>query len=297
MSKDIAASVKQRLFNFAKRNGDDFNLLQVRYATERLLYRLSVSSYGEDFLLKGAVLFILWESHPHRPTKDIDLLSLSDMDRGEIESVFRKVASTPFPDDGLVFDPESVRAVEIRDDNAYGGIRVKLKCNLGSARIPVQVDVGLGDAVYPDPEWVDFPVLLDLPAPRIRSYPATSVIAEKFHAMVELGIQNSRMKDYYDIHYLLKRFSFDRSELAEAINQTFRRRRTMVPDGTPTGLKSSFYQNEQKLIQWRAFLKKNGLSESLDLEAVCQEISGFLLPVIQKNSPPGDNWKPGEGWS
>ena len=180
MSGNTAASVKQRLLNIAVKQKEDFNLLQVRYATERFLYRLSVSPYSEDFLLKGAVLFVLWESHPHRPTRDIDLLSLSDKDTGEIEAIFASVASTQVPDDGLVFDSDSVQVAEIREDNAYGGIRVKFMCKLGSARIPIQVDVGLGDAVFPEPKSVKFPVLLDFSPPEIRAYPATSVIAEKF---------------------------------------------------------------------------------------------------------------------
>jgi len=297
MKGNIAASVKQRLLNIAVKRKEDFNLLQVRYATERFLYRLSVSPYNRDFLLKGAVLFVLWESQPHRPTKDIDLLSLSATELKEIEAIFASVASTQVPDDGLVFDPDSVQAAEIREDNAYGGIRVKLLCKLGSARIPVQIDVGMGDAVFPQPKSVNFPVLLEFPAPQIQAYPATSVIAEKFQAMIELGSRNSRMKDYFDLHYLSNRFEFDRTELAEAIRVTFQRRRTPIPAGLPVGLSAHFYKSEQKQIQWRAFIRKNSLPETLELEVVCNEIAAFILPLSLKPNSDNSHWKPGEGWT
>lgn len=296
MRKNIAASVKQRLLNIAVKQKEDFNLLQVRYATERLLYRLSVSAYNKDFLLKGAVLFVLWESHPHRPTRDIDLLSLSDKNTAEIEAIFGSIVSNQVPDDGLVFDPDSINAEEIREDNAYGGIRVKLLCKLGSARIPVQVDVGLGDAVFPEPKSVKFPVLLDFPSPEIRAYPVSSVIAEKFQAMVELEERNSRMKDYFDLHYLLRRFEFDRRELAEAIRLTFQRRRTVIPSDLPVGLSEDFYSNEQKQIQWRAFLRKNSLPASMQLKMVCEEIANFLIPVLKDRETDDTCWKPGKGW-
>ena len=178
---NLAASIKQRLLNLAVANGEDFNLVQVRYATERFLYRMSVSRHANAFLLKGAMLFILWENHPRRPTRDMDLLFLETHDRRELEAIFREIADVEVTPDGLRFDTASIHAEEIREDNAYGGIRVKLLAWLGTARIPLQVDIGLGDAVHPEPVWTDFTTLLDLPAPRIRPYPVYSVVAEKFH--------------------------------------------------------------------------------------------------------------------
>jgi hypothetical protein len=200
---NFAASVKQRLLNLAVANGEDFNLVQVRYATERFLYRMSASHHANAFLLKGAMLFVLWENHPHRPTRDMDLLFLEPHDRQELEAIFREIAEVDAIPDGLRFDAASIHAEEIREDNAYGGIRVKLLAWLGTARIPLQIDIGLGDAVPPpDPVWTDFTTLLDFPAPRIRPYPVYSVVAEKFQAMIELGVLNSRLKDYFDVLHL-----------------------------------------------------------------------------------------------
>lgn len=292
---NLAASVKQRLLNIAVASGEDFNLVQIRYATERLLYRMSRSRHAESFLLKGAMLFVLWENHPHRPTRDIDLLFLTPHDRQELESIFHEIATIDVPADGLEFDSDSVRAAEIREDNAYGGIRVKLTAHLGTGLIPLQIDIGLGDAVHPAPTWTDFSTLLDFPAPRIRPYPIYSVVAEKFHAMVELGIQNSRMKDYFDMLYLLRHFEFAGADLQQAIRKTFRRRQTELPTVPPAGLSEAFWSTPQKQTQWAAFLRKNRLSIDTNLENICQEIAAFILPAIQPKLFEL-HWIPEKGW-
>jgi predicted nucleotidyltransferase component of viral defense system len=200
--KDLAASVKQRLINYAQTNGMDFNALLSRFVMERLLYRLSKSSCVREFYLKGAMLFVLWEKNPHRPTKDLDLLFIPHHDQNGLMRIFKEVCSTAVSADGLFFDPESVTVEEIREANAYGGLRVKLLAYLGTGRVSLQVDVGLGDSVYPEADWTEFPPLLEFSAARIRAYPTETVIAEKFQAIVDLELRNTRMKDYYDIHYL-----------------------------------------------------------------------------------------------
>ncbi len=293
----LAASVKQRLLNRAQQDRVDFNLLLVRYATERLLFRLSVSPFASDFFLKGAMLFVLWKENPHRPTKDMDLLFNMQHDRQEIEKAFRQVASLKVEDDGLLFDPDSVEAEEIRDENAYGGVRIKLNGYIGSGRIPLQVDIGLGDAVYPEPDWSEFPTLLNFPPPRIRAYPIYTVVAEKFQAMVELQDRNSRMKDYFDLLYLQRKFEFSGCDLQEAINQTFHRRKTTMPMSLPVGLSEKYWGDEQKQVQWNAFLRKNHLKIQIDLYAVVEEIKGFLLPVIDNAQIDRMEWSPKEGWA
>ncbi|OAM88997.1 nucleotidyl transferase AbiEii/AbiGii toxin family protein [Termitidicoccus mucosus] len=270
--------------------------MQVRYATERFLYRMSVSRHANAFLLKGAMLFVLWETHPHRPTRDMDLLFLETHDRRELEAIFREIAAVEVTPDGLRFDTASIHAEEIRENNAYGGIRVKLLAWLGTARIPLQIDIGLGDAVHPEPVWTDFTTLLDFPAPRIRPYPVYSVVAEKFQAMVELGTLNSRMKDYFDVIYLQRHFEFSGEDLQEAMRKTFQRRRTPLPDGLPEGLDEPFWKTPQKQTQWIAFLRKNRLSIEDDLEKICHEIASFALPVIQ-TTPFLSTWVPGRGWT
>jgi len=292
---NLPASVKQRLLNLAVASNEDFNLLQIRYATERLLYRLSISKHADDFLLKGAMLFVLWEKHPHRPTRDMDLLFLHQYDCRQLETIFKEIVATETTPDGLLFDPETIQANEIREDNAYGGIRVKLTAYLGKARIPIQIDIGLGDAVHPEPAWTDFTTLLDFPAPRIRAYPIYTVVAEKFQAMVELGNRNSRMKDYFDVLYLQRHFQFEGADLREAVRKTFQRRRTALPATLPEGLGKTFWDDPQKQTQWTAFLRKNSLSIEQSLEKVCAEIATFMLPVIQPTSLLR-NWSPEKGW-
>jgi hypothetical protein len=249
------------------------------------------------FFLKGAMLFVLWESRPHRPTRDMDLLFLQQHDARELKNIFKEVALTEVIPDGLIFDPESIHATDIREDNVYGGIRVKMTAYLGTGRIAVQVDIGLGDAVHPQPQWTELtPILLHSPAPRIRPYPIHTVVAEKFQAMVELGESNSRMKDYYDINYMLGKFRFKGYDIREAIHGTFERRKTVIPDSLPSGLSSAFSENQQKRTQWNAFLRKNRLDTPSSLPEVITAISIFLMPVATDPGIIDKDWLPGNGW-
>lgn len=257
-SKSISASVKALLQNVAATRGEDFNLLLLRYGIERLLFRLSQSPRADRFLLKGAMLFVVWDEKTHRPTRDLDLLGFGSTEKADLIRVFAAVAAVPVVDDGIVFDPESVQADDIREDNAYGGVRIRLLGKLGTAEVPVQIDVGAGDVVTPAPESATFPVLLDFPAPKIRTYPVYTVVAEKFEAMVKLGIANTRMKDFYDIWFLARRFEFDGPTLRSAIDATFARRKTNLPP-LPEALTDAFANDPTKQVQWAAFLRRNGL--------------------------------------
>ena len=197
MSSHLSASILARLL--AKTRGDDYSLLLNRFALERLLFRISRSPHADRFLLKGALLFALWYDDPHRPTRDADLLGFGPDDADKLVATFRDIAAMDLGD-GMVFDPESVRANAIREDNTYGGTRIHLLGRIGSARCALQIDVGYGDAVTPAAETVTFPTLLqDFQAPVLRVYPVYTVIAEKYQAMVMLGQANSRMKDFYDL--------------------------------------------------------------------------------------------------
>ena len=209
MSRDRAASVRARLLNVAKATGTDFNLVLVRFALERLLFRLSTSAHADRFILKGALLFTLWYDLPHRATRDADLLGFGPSDTASMTAVFKDIASIA-GDDGIVFDPASVRVEVIRKEAGYGGVRVKLDGRLADARCMTQVDVGFGDAVTPAPSDAVYPVLLDdLPAPHLRTYPVYTVIAEKLHAVVVLGMVNSRLKDYLDLVVMVERETLD----------------------------------------------------------------------------------------
>ena len=280
-TKNIAASVKTRLQNVAGKRGEDFNLLLLRYGIERLLFRLSQSPYANRFLLKGAMLFVIWDEKTHRPTRDLDLLGFGPSDKAELTKVFQEVVAMSVEDDGIVFDPKSVQADEIREDNVYGGVRIRLMGKLGTAEIPVQIDVGAGDAITPAPETTIFPTLLDFPAPHVRMYPAYTVVAEKFEAMVKLGIANTRMKDFHDVWFLAHRFEFDGPTLRKAIEATFARRQTNLPQ-SPEALSETFANDPTKQAQWAAFLRRNGLTGITNqFSEVVAVLRKFIEPVLR----------------
>lgn len=259
MTRDRAASVRARLLNVAKATGTVFNLVLVRFALERLLFRLSTSAHSDRFVLKGALLFTLWYDLPHRATRDADLLGFGPSDTGSMASVFRDIASVAV-DDGIVFDPASVRVGVIRKDAGYGGVRVTLNGKLANARCVAQVDVGFGDAVTPGPTDAVYPVLLDdLPAPRLRTYPVYTVVAEKLHAIVVLGMVNSRLKDYLDLVVIMEREALDEPTLALAIAATFQRRGTALPNAPPIGLSDEFALDPTRIALWQSLLKKNDI--------------------------------------
>jgi predicted nucleotidyltransferase component of viral defense system len=257
--KNLGASIRARLLSRARADNIEFNLMLTRYALERLLYRLSMSAWSDQFLLKGALLFDLWFDQPQRPTRDIDLLGFGSAELDHLAMAFREICGQPC-EDGIVFDASSVRVTEIRKEANYDGVRITLLGVLDNARCTVQVDVGYGDAVTPAPEIVRFPVLLDgLPQPTLRAYPVYTVVAEKYQAMVSLGIANTRMKDYFDLWILARFAEFDSKVLAQAIAATFERRGTSVPAAVPLGLSAAFADDARKRQQWKAFLSKNKL--------------------------------------
>lgn len=299
--KDASASIRQRLLNLRGELGENFMHILNRYVRERLLYRIGISQYSNRFVLKGAVLFVLWSDEPHRLTQDIDLLGLGDSSIPELVRVFQDICSLPAGDDGLLFPPDQIAAEEIREDQVYGGIRIKITAYLGKMRIPLQVDVGFGDAIIPGPDEVSIPSLLDLPNPRLRAYPRETVVAEKAQAIVVLGMANSRMKDFYDLWILAQSQEFDGGLLSEALRATFARRQTSIPEDIPIGLSEEFGTDTVKRTLWRAFIRKSGLTAcGPELDVVIQAIREFLFPPLEA-ARDGRNlalrWCPGQGWS
>jgi hypothetical protein len=235
---------------------------------ERFLYRLSRSRHAEHFVLKGALLLLAWLGETLRPTRDADLLGFGELTDDELLAIFRDVCGIPVEPDATSFDAESVEVAAIREGDAYGGRRITLRGRIGTARVSVRVDVGFGDAMTPAPKWLDYPSLLGYPSPRLRAYPRETVLAEKLHAMVLLGLRNSRMKDYFDVLALLREGKHDEALLARAITATFERRRTALPDGVPPGLSDAFSDDVARQAQWRAFLAKSRLKGPELAEAV-----------------------------
>jgi predicted nucleotidyltransferase component of viral defense system len=298
---NMAGSVRQRLLNIIRETGEDANLVWSRYAAERLLYRLSVSDFAGDFVLKGAMLFMVWSGEPHRPTVDMDLLGYCEDSNEHIGDIFRRVCGADVEPDGLVFEPNTIRVTAIRGNQEYRGRRVNLTAFLGKARIPVQVDIGFGDVVTPRAQKVTYPTLLEFPAPRIRGCPQETVVAEKLQAMVALGIANSRMKDFYDLRVLARRFKFDGVTLVRAIRATFERRKTLVPTDPPLALTEEFGSDRSKLIQWNAFVRKSGLETgAVELPELLAELREFLLPLLRAVSGQGHSpghWPAGGPWT
>jgi hypothetical protein len=242
VSRNLAASIRARLKQRADATKQDFNLTLTHYGLERLLYRLSVSPHAPNYLLKGALLFSLWYDQPHRPTRDADLLGFGPDGVDAAVSAFREICQIAV-EDGIAFNPNSVKGSVIRREAGYGGVRIDLQAKLDGARIALQVDIGFGDAVTPAPESAIYPVLLgDLPAPQLRTYPKYTVVAEKFHAVCLLGMANTRMKDYFDLWVLLTEGALEPVELRRAVEATFDRRKLAMPSALPSGLSDAFAQ-------------------------------------------------------
>lgn len=279
---NIAASVRQRLMNLAKERGEDFQYVLTRFGLERLLYRISQSEHADAFVLKGAALFQLWTDQPHRPTRDLDLLGHGEPTPQRFHGLMREVCGTEVQDDGLIFDLDSIVAEQIKEDDEYQGIRLRVVARLQNARIPLQIDVGFGDVITPEAADIMYPALLDFPPARLKAYPRETVVAEKFQAMVMLGIANSRMKDFYDLWTLARQFTFDGPTVSEAIKATFARRQTDLPGSVPLALTAEFANDQRKQTQWRAFLRKGRLVDpGVDLARVTELLSTFLMPPTE----------------
>ena len=219
--RNVPASIRQRLLNLARNRGIRFNGVLQRYAAERFLYRLSASGEVDRFTLKGAALFRVWQEDELRPTRDVDFLAFGPEDHGAMRTSLEAIFEISCPPDGVVFDPAAIRIDDIRNEQPYGGLRVRVHGMLGRIRLPLQVDIGFGDVITPEREERDYPTLLDLPVPRLWTYPRETVVAEKFEAMVRLGAMNARVKDLWDIACLARHFAFDGETLRTAIKETF----------------------------------------------------------------------------
>jgi predicted nucleotidyltransferase component of viral defense system len=275
---NVAASVRQKLQNVARSMGRPFQEVLQYYAMERFLYRLSQSSHANRFILKGALMFNVWRAPTSRPTKDVDLLGRMENNIESLAEVMRDVCREQVDPDGIAFDPGSVQGTRIEEDADYEGVRVTFRGSLENARIPMQIDIGFGDVVFPEPEVTDYPTILEYAAPKLRGYSRETAIAEKFEAMVKLGLLNSRMKDFYDIWLLSRQFDFDGMKLATAIERTFSHRGTNVV-AHPVAFTSAFATEETKLAQWEGFVRKSKLTDAPgELAIVVDAIASFLGP-------------------
>lgn len=273
---NIGASVRARLLSLSRASGQSFDLILTRFALERLLFRLGKSAHADRFVLKGAMLMMTWFHDPYRGTRDLDLLGFGDPDPDAMLAVFSEILEQD-ADDGVQFDAGALRVDRIREELEYGGLRLRTTAEISGAKIKVAIDIGFGDAVEPNAEVVDYPSMLDLPAARLRAYARETVIAEKFQAMVALGLANTRMKDFYDIWILSRSFVFEDDRLPRAIAATFARRGTPIPVELPDALSPVFAADAQKQQQWRAFIEDVAHNPG-ELMGVIGDLAAFLMP-------------------
>lgn len=278
--KNVGASVRARLLNLSKERNEAFDLLLTQYALERLLYRLSISKYKDRFVLKGAMLLRHWLDDPHRPTRDLDLLGFGESDPQLTLGYFKEIGSIE-ADDGVIFDPDTLEVDTVRDDSGYSGLRLKCYATIDGARVRIVVDIGYGDATEPGLNEIELMPLLDQPAPKLRAYPPETVIAEKFQAMVHLGLANTRLKDFYDIWVLFRTYEFKDDRLARAVRATFDRRKTQIPTERPDALSGTFAKDPTKIQQWTAFIRDVAIDPG-PLNGVVETLAIFLTPHTEK---------------
>ena len=274
---NIPASVKSRLLNISDETKTPYIEILQYYGIERFLYRFSKSKYNGKFILKGALMFAVWNVDGRRKTLDVDFLGRYGNTVEEITAVVKEVCGIKTGDDGIIFDPQTVTAVKIKENADYSGVRARFMGHIALTRIPLQIDFGFGDEVYPEPGEIDYPVFLDFPAPRLRGYPTETVIAEKFEAMIKLGAFNSRMKDFYDVWLLIQKHKFAEKVLAEAIKRTFEHRKTALPEGSKFFAEEIYDPASDRQKLWQAFLNKNNIKNApKKLSAAAGRIEKFL---------------------
>jgi hypothetical protein len=297
---NIPASVLGRLLARSKKTGDDYQTLLTAYVCERFLFRLAASSVRDRFVLKGAMLLRVWSDHPYRATRDLDLLRQGDGAAEAIRHDIETICAVPVEPDGLELDTKSILLEAIRPEDEYLGTRVTIRVLCGKARIALQVDIGVGDSVYPAPVLQSYSTLLGMPEPQVLAYTPDSVIAEKLEAMLVLGDRNSRIKDFFDLRYFAENFSFDRKVLAEAIRSTFARRKTAIPPDDPIGLTDAYWTNPIRPPQVRAFARRSGLeAQTENGKEILAVIRPFLVPVLddlRHDAVREGTWKAGGPW-
>jgi len=296
---NIPASVHARLLSRAKAHGESYDQMLQYFAIERFLYRLSLTQWGERFVVKGAIMLRAWSTPLGRPTRDIDFLGEIGNSPTAVERAVSDCLAVEYPDDGLVFD-SAVETSEINVADRYPGVRAVVRGNLDRGTFRLQLDIGIDDAVVPEPEWVEYPTLLDLDAPRILAYHPSTALAEKLETIVRKGLANSRLKDYYDIWLLSTLYSYDGAEFAASILATFTHRGTAIPFDTPPGLTSAFYESAGAQARWRSFLSSREIEAPEDLAGVCATIGGFIMPpasAVAAGEAFEMRWEPSVGWS
>lgn len=271
-------SIRARLLNVSKQNGIDFQSVIIRYFHERLLYRISITEYAHHFVLKGGNLMYALYGLDSRPTTDIDLegLKVSNLP-SELNTIFQEILMTS-ADDGVVFDLNKLDTAPIQENNNYQGLRITCEAQLDTIKQMIQVDIGFGDAITPQPVQMNFPTILgDFSEPIVWTYTVETVIAEKLQAMLVLAQLNSRMKDFYDIYTLIQTQKIDYTVLKEAVKRTFSQRNTPL-DFDSSIFREAFYTNQDRLKMWNNFLRKVKV-DNIEFKDVMKEVTALVLKL------------------
>lgn len=297
---NLPHSILVQLRRYAREAGENPQVIQRRYATERLMYRISKSEHADRFVLKGAWLFFLW-GDPQRATGDVDFLGELENSREEVSRVFKEIIEVePEVDDGLDYDPETMNVDPIQEGGDYQGLRVRMKARLGDSKIPTKIDLGFGEKLAEDPVSTELPAILELPRPKMHVYSKEAVIAEKLEAIVKFGTATTRFKDYFDILVLSRDEGFQGRKLQAQVEATFEQRQTELPSSVPEGLKDAFGEEEDSQKQWQAFRRrKNVRGGPNDFADAITRVRKFVYPVLQASAAGRKmtkNWRPEEGW-
>ncbi len=280
---NVPASVRDKLLNRAKSTNRPFTELLQYYSIERFLYRLSISDYSQKFFLKGALMLKACQTLEHRATMDIDLLGKTTNNVQNLENICSEICKQDVPiDDGIVFFSNTIRGKMIQTEAEYEGVRIEFEGNLNKAIVHMQIDVGFGDVIFPKPQRLSYPTILDLPAPQLQGYTIESIIAEKLETMIKRGMTNSRMKDFFDVYTLTKQFSLNSKTLSAAIRGTFQQRGTEI-QSSPECFSEAFANNFMANTQWSSFIHKNQLAVAPNqFSEVVDQIRQFIMPILEE---------------
>jgi len=292
--KDVSASVKGKLRNVFVDSPMEYEDLLKHFVMERFLYRLGESKYQDHFVLKGALMFTAWNVKDRRITLDIDLLGYFDNKESSIVQVVKDIINTEVVEDGVRFDTDTVKSQKLKEGEKYEGVRIKLKAYIGNSRIPIMIDFGFGDKIFPEPSRVNYPGLLDFPSPEIRGYTIESLMSEKFSAMIEKADANSRMKDFYDLWLIKNNNLFNRENFKSALKATFENRQMELPSGDKILGESWLSKDSPKQIEWENFLDTMTVKTApeklcevtLEIESMMKEI----LNEIQREKGIENDW-------
>jgi hypothetical protein len=283
--KNISTSIRQRLLNLSQLSKRPFQEILQYYAMERFIHRFSLSPYKDKLILKGGLMFYVWHLASSRATRDIDFLGITPNNPNNIHKIITQICDINYSNDGMIFIKDNIQCIGIQEQNEYTGIRATLFATLEQAKIKLQIDIGFGDIIHPNPIDFHYPTLLDMQTPQIKGYTPETLIAEKLHTMLRHGSRNSRMKDIYDIWLLSRQFQFNGQTLKNAIIKTLSNRGLTLDNHEPLIFTDDYKDDKNRNQQWNAFIRKSTLSITpANFSEAMDQIKLFTQPMLESYS-------------